>query len=91
MDPLESHVNINDVDHRENRSCMDAILSDFRQAVATVKLGGGEAAVSKHKSRGKMLARERIERLIDEGSPFLEFSSLAANGMYEEGARAPES
>jgi len=86
MDPLESHLNVNDDDHRDNRAAMDRILAEFREKVCEVKLGGGEAAVAKHKKRGKLLARERIDALIDDGAPFLEFSSLAANGMYENGA-----
>ena len=51
--------------------------------MAQVRFGGGEKAVAKHKSRGKLLARERIDGLVDPGSAFLEFSSLAAHGMYE--------
>jgi 3-methylcrotonyl-CoA carboxylase beta subunit len=86
MDPLESHLKPNDDDHRENRAAMDEILADYRCKVREVKQGGGEAAVAKHKKRGKMLARERIDALVDEGSPYLEFSALAANGMYDGGA-----
>ncbi len=65
---------------------MDSILAEYRQTLAQAKLGGGEEAVAKHKKRGKMLARERVDALVDDGSPFLEFSSLAANGMYDGGA-----
>src|SRR5690606_38178110 len=49
-----------------------------------VKLGGGEKAVSKHTKRGKFLPRERIEKIIDDGSPFLELSTLAGLDVYEE-------
>ncbi|HEY3783216.1 MAG TPA: carboxyl transferase domain-containing protein [Fimbriimonadaceae bacterium] len=86
MDPLPSNINVNDDVHRENRASMDSILAEYRQTLARAKLGGGPEAVAKHKNRGKMLARERIDALVDEGSPFLEFSSLAANGMYDGGA-----
>ena len=46
------------------------------------RLGGGAESIQKHKSRGKLTARERIEKLVDTGSSFLEFSSLAADQMY---------
>jgi 3-methylcrotonyl-CoA carboxylase beta subunit len=88
MDVLESELNVNDDDHRDNRAAMEAILADYRAKLASAKLGGGEGAVEKHRARGKMLARERIDALVDEGSPFLEFNALAANGMYEGGAPA---
>ena len=55
--------------------------------MAAAMAGGGSEAVSKHRARGKMLARERIDALVDEGAAFLEFSTLAANGMY--GGEAP--
>lgn len=66
---------------------MQGSTTDLRERLATVFKGGGEAAVAKHKARGKLLARERIDALIDAGSAFLEFSTLAANGMY--GDQAP--
>ncbi len=65
---------------------MDIILATFRDKLRKVHLGGGAKAVERHKSRGKLTARERIDTLVDPGSPFLEFSPLAANGMYEDGA-----
>ncbi len=83
MDVLTSHVNLNDDDHKASRAAMEAILSDYRTAMATAMAGGGKEAIAKHKSRGKLLVRERIEALIDDSSPFLEFSTLAANGMYD--------
>ena len=56
--------------------------ADLRARLEAVKKGGGEAAVKRHKERGKMFVRERIENVIDPDTPFLEFSALAANGMY---------
>ncbi len=61
-------------------------MADYRDRMARAMEGGGAKAVERHKSRGKLLARERIEGCIDPGSPFLEFSTLAANGMYSDGA-----
>ena len=87
MEPLQSAVNLNDDEHKANREATDAIIADFRGRMACAKRGGGDEAVAKHKKRGKMLARERVDALLDDGSPFLEFSTLAANGMY--GDEAP--
>lgn len=86
MDPLPTHVDLQDAEHRANRAAMDGVLADFRKRVERALQGGGEKAIAKHKGRGKMLARERIDALIDPGSAFLEFSTLAANGMYEDDA-----
>src|SRR5215467_9699160 len=62
---------------------MQALVADLRSRLETVKKGGGELAVRRHKERGKMFVRERIDAVIDPGTPFLEFSALAANGMYD--------
>jgi 3-methylcrotonyl-CoA carboxylase beta subunit/propionyl-CoA carboxylase len=69
----------NDAHHR-------ALARELREAMARVRQGGGEEAVAKHRARGKMLARERIDALLDPGSPFLEFSTLAAHGLYNDEA-----
>jgi len=65
---------------------MKAVLEEFVEKLRIVQLGGGPDLIAKHKSRGKMLARERIDALVDPGSPFLEFSALAALGIYEDQA-----
>jgi len=65
---------------------MQALVAELRSKLDTVKKGGGEAAVKRHKERGKMFVRERIESVIDPDTPFLEFSALAANGMYDDEA-----
>src|SRR5207302_5591543 len=71
-------------EYKANREAMELILADYRARMACAKRGGGDEAVAKHKKRGKMLARERIDNLLDDGSPFLEFSTLAANGMLND-------
>jgi len=86
MEPLSSSVNVQDTEHLANRKAMDAILAEYRQTMESAMAGGGAAAVAKHKARKKLLARERIDALVDEGSPFLEFSTLAAKGMYKDEA-----
>jgi 3-methylcrotonyl-CoA carboxylase beta subunit len=60
-----------------------ALAQQLRAAVAEAALGGPEKHRERHVSRGKLLPRERVERLLDPGSPFLEIGQLAANGMYE--------
>ncbi|HXH62167.1 MAG TPA: carboxyl transferase domain-containing protein [Fimbriimonadaceae bacterium] len=86
MDPIQSHVNLTDPEHKANRSAMDKILACYRADLQEILKCGGEKNVNKHKERGKMLARERIDALVDDGSPFLEFSTFAAHGMYDGGA-----
>src|SRR5690606_30900649 len=58
------------------------LVDDLHARLAAVREGGPEAAREKHLSRGKLLARERVDRLLDPGSPFLELAPLAATGMY---------
>src|SRR5207302_7565344 len=65
---------------------MKDLVTQRRSRLAIVKKGGGEAAVKRHKERGKMVVRDRIEAVIDPDTPFLEFSALAANGMYDDEA-----
>src|SRR6266849_5767057 len=72
---------------QSNRAAMQELVAQLRSKLDNVKKGGGEAAVARHKERGKMFVRERIEAVIDPDTPFLEFSALAANGMY--GDEAP--
>ena len=83
MEPIRSQVNLNDDEHRANGEAMGAIMDEYRANLSKVKEGGGEKYVSKHKDRGKLLARERIDALVDPGTAFLEFSSFAAWDMYE--------
>jgi acetyl-CoA carboxylase carboxyltransferase component len=71
-----------------NRDFMLRLVAELRAKLDTVKKGGGEAAVRRHKERGKMFVRERIEAVVDPDTPFLETSALAANGMYNDEAPA---
>src|SRR5262245_66603876 len=65
---------------------MKQLVAELRSKLETVKKGGGEAAVKRHKERGKMFVRERIDAVLDSETPFLEFSPLAADGMYNDEA-----
>ncbi|MGH8220383.1 MAG: carboxyl transferase domain-containing protein [Steroidobacteraceae bacterium] len=73
---------------RANAERMGALAVELRERSARASLGGGEDARRRHTGRGKLLPRERVDRLLDPGSPFLELSALAASGMYEDQAPA---
>src|SRR5438128_10938028 len=62
---------------------MAALVAELRERTAQVAAGGGEKAVERHRSRGKLTARERIDRLVDPDTAFLELSALAAWDMYD--------
>lgn len=80
---LESQIDVNSEDFKKNKSALLEQVQNWRRQVEIAKLGGGEESLKKHKSRGKLTARERIETLLDQGSAFLEFSTLAAFDMYD--------
>jgi acetyl-CoA carboxylase carboxyltransferase component len=67
----------------ERRARMEVLVAELRERTAQVARGGGEKALEKHRSRGKLTARERIDRLVDPDSAFLELSALAAWDVYE--------
>ncbi len=83
MEILSSSIDSRSKEFQENSQHLKRLVGDFRQKVDHVKKGGGEAAVARHRQRGKLLPRERIERILDPASPFLEFSTLAAQDMYD--------
>ena len=88
MDVIQTEINTESADFSENRKALQAQIQQFMARVEQVRKGGGDDAVAKHKSRGKLTARERIEKLLDPGTSFLEFSSLAAFEMYDSQAPA---
>src|SRR2546423_14085911 len=65
-----------------------ALVEALRARLAQARLGGPEKSRARHVERGKLLPRERVDSLVDPGSPFLELSPLAANGMYGDDAPA---
>ena len=83
MPVLESRLSPQNPDFSANRERMQGLVEELRQRQKAASLGGGEKARDKHTRRGKMLARERVDLLLDEGSPFLELSPLAAHEMYD--------
>ena len=84
MSLLESRLDRRSDDFAQNARRMEALVADFRDRLLTVRAGGGPDATAKHRKRGKMTARERVDALIDRGSAFLELSPLAATGMYDD-------
>jgi len=80
-----------DAAFRKNEEHFLGLLKSLRTKGELVKLGGGKEAIEKHRKRGKLFARDRIEQLIDPGSRFLEIALFAAYGMYEEYGGAPSS
>jgi 3-methylcrotonyl-CoA carboxylase beta subunit/propionyl-CoA carboxylase len=84
MDVLDSHVDTRSPDFEQNKQAYDRLIADYRDRLATARAGGGEKYLRRHREQGKLPARERIERLLDPQSPFLEFSPLAGLGLYDD-------
>ncbi|MDF3819490.1 carboxyl transferase domain-containing protein [Leptospira sp. 96542] len=82
MDTINSKISPNSDEFIANRTAYLETLVPIRELIKKVKLGGGEKALEKHKSRGKLTARERIQNLLDVGTEFLELSTLAAESVY---------
>jgi acetyl-CoA carboxylase carboxyltransferase component len=80
---LSSQVDRASEPYERRRAQMEQLVAELRERTAQVSAGGGERAVERHRSRGKLTARERIERLVDPGTAFLELSALAAWGVYD--------
>ncbi len=85
---LETRASPQSESFKSNKSAMQELVSALKSRLQKAALGGGTEAAARHKSRGKMTARERIQGLIDPGTEFLEFSALAAYDMYENEAPA---
>ena len=88
MPVLATAVRATSEEFAANARQMEALVEDLRAQVARVSLGGGDRARALHAERGKLLPRERVDALLDPGSPFLELSPLAAHGLYEDQAPA---
>jgi 3-methylcrotonyl-CoA carboxylase beta subunit len=81
---IESRVNSRSGDFQFNASRMKELVDDLKAQVEAVKVGGGERYQERHTARGKLLVRQRVDALLDPGSPFLELSQLAAHGVYDD-------
>ena len=83
MTMLQSRINTRDDAFAINRDHMQTQVDDLRGVVDKIRAGGGAKAQERHTSRGKLLPRDRLNALLDPGSPFLELSQLAAYKVYE--------
>ena len=86
MDLLPSQIKTSDPVFKANRDRMERLVAELRERLGRAQEGGGAKYVQRHREQGKLPVRERIDRLIDPGSPFLELSPLAASGMYDDDA-----
>jgi 3-methylcrotonyl-CoA carboxylase beta subunit len=84
MSVLKSRLNPRDADFQANATAMQALVDDLRAKIDRIAQGGPEGARHKHLARGKLLPRERVNALLDPGTPFLEVGQFAAYGMYSE-------
>jgi len=83
---LHTHARPGTQEFTANAEAHRALVAELRERQGRAALGGGERARTRHTERGKLLPRERVDRLSDPGSPFLELSPLAAEGMYDDAA-----
>src|SRR5437867_1895881 len=79
---LTTAINTADPQFRGNRERLRRLVEELQASLATVRAGGGKEQVERHRSRGKLTARDRVHRLLDPGTAFLELSPLAAWNMY---------
>ncbi|WP_394756920.1 carboxyl transferase domain-containing protein [Rhodoferax sp.] len=82
MPILDTKLNARSKDFQANAKAMRALVDDLNAQTARAALGGGEVARARHTGRGKLLPRDRVQMLLDPGTPFLELSPLAALGLY---------
>src|SRR5262245_60219947 len=83
MERLHSHVDTSSAEFRANRDRMQALVDEHRGRIELARQGGGAKYLARHREQGKLPVRERIDGLIDPGSPFLELSPLAAWDLYD--------
>ncbi|MEI7501213.1 MAG: carboxyl transferase domain-containing protein, partial [Bacteroidota bacterium] len=82
---IESKIKVSSPEYQQNREEFLKLLERYKEILATIRQGGPEQAVLRHKERGKLLARERIDLLVDRNTPFIELSALAAYDLYDNG------
>src|SRR5512145_939482 len=83
MNVIETQIQPRSAEFQASAAAMRALVEDLEAKAREVGLGGGQAARDKHTARGKLLPRDRVDRLLDPGTPFLEIGQLAALGMYD--------
>jgi 3-methylcrotonyl-CoA carboxylase beta subunit len=88
MHPIESRIDTGSDTFAANRAVMRGLVDELQAAVALARAGGGDKAQARHAQQNKLFVRERIDLLLDPGSPFLELGALAAHDLYEGAAPA---
>ena len=88
MPRLSSTIDPASEDFKANEAAMTSVIDDLRSVTAAARLGGNAASRDRHVGRGKMMVRDRIDTLLDPGSPFLELSPLAAHNVYDDNVAA---
>jgi 3-methylcrotonyl-CoA carboxylase beta subunit len=83
MQPIKSKVRTDSPEFQENKARFEGLIGQLDERLAEARLGGPERSRERHKARGKLLPRERLEGLLDPGAPFLELSALGAYGMHD--------
>jgi acetyl-CoA carboxylase carboxyltransferase component len=83
MNRIKSKISVKSAGYQENFEHSKQIVAELNEKLEAVKLGGSEVARNRHTDRGKILVRDRIKKLCDKNTPFLEMSALAANDMYD--------
>jgi len=86
MNVLKTNLDIRSDEFAANAKAMRVLVDDLRGQAEHVRRGGGPASCERHKARGKLLPRERVDHLIDPGAAFLEIGQLAAHGLYHDEA-----
>ena len=86
MDVIETKIDTSSDEFKQNEKRYEALVDDLKKKIAQAALGGGKEKIKLHKSRNKMLVRERIDALLDPNTPFMEFNPLAAYGMFKDKA-----
>ncbi len=86
MDVIESSINTESKQFKDNYAHYEKLVKNLKDNISQAQMGGGKEKIKLHKSRNKMLARERIDALLDQDTPFMEFNPLAAYGMYKDKA-----
>lgn len=84
MSVIKSEIDPLSDEYQVNKRAMEMLVADLQDKISNIELGGDEKYRERHLSRGKLLPRDRIRRLLDKGSAFLEFSQLAADGVYND-------
>ena len=84
MTQLSSRINPRSDEFKAKSDSMTLLVDDLQQKLKKIEQGGGPVALERHLSRGKLLPRQRVEKLLDPGSPFLEISQFAAYEVYDE-------